>query len=248
MNREAETLPRFFLDAVEAPALAFFAQVGNNPVVILMRLAYGLAIALWLSFPFAGMASWRQDAASPANPAGQAPAAPAAPAENTPARQIPAETTPIVPVNPQTPAAEQKKAPESVAKKKKASGPASGTSGAGTRKRRKRTASAREGAPRKIVVREGGAVEPAAQMAPGITPAEATRQRQNAERLLGSADDRLKQLAGRTLDARQQETVGQIRNYVDGARSALKESDVRRANTLAEKAHLLAEDLVKHYK
>jgi hypothetical protein len=79
-----------------------------------------------------------------------------------------------------------------------------------------------------------------------MTPAEATRQRQNAEQLLASTDDKLKRLAGRTLDARQQESVGQIRNYMDGARSALKEGDVRRANTLAQKAHLLAEDLVKH--
>jgi hypothetical protein len=123
---------------------------------------------------------------------------------------------------------------------------ASGTSAGGTRKRRKRAAPAPDGNPRKVVVREGGAVEPAAQIAPGMTPAEATRQRRNAERLLGSTDDQLKQLAGRTLDARQQETVGQIRNYTDGAHSALKEGDVRRASTLAEKAHLLAEDLVKH--
>jgi len=39
--------------------------------------------------------------------------------------------------------------------------------------------------------------------------------------------------------------VAQIRNYMDGARSALKEGDVRRANTLALKAHLLSEELVK---
>jgi hypothetical protein len=98
--------------------------------------------------------------------------------------------------------------------------------------------------PKKVVVREGGAREPAEQMAPDITPAEALRQRQNAEQWLGSADDRLKQLASRRLDVPQQETVGQIRNYVQGARSALKEGDVRRASTLAEKAHLLAEDLI----
>jgi hypothetical protein len=79
-----------------------------------------------------------------------------------------------------------------------------------------------------------------------MTPAEAARQRQNAEQLLGSTDDQLKQLAGRTLDARQQETAGQIRNYMDGARSALKEGDLRRAGTLAEKAHLLVDDLVTH--
>ncbi|MGD0793211.1 MAG: hypothetical protein ABR920_15700 [Terriglobales bacterium] len=218
-----------------------------------MRLACGLAIALWLSFPAAGMASRQQDPAGSTNAAGQAPAAPAAPAGNapkenapaeksrtepSPAGQVPAETTPAAPANPQTPTA-GKKASENVAKEKTDAGSASGTT-----KRRKRTAP--DGTPQKIVVREGGAREPAAQIAPGITPAEATRQRQNAERLLGSTDDQLKRLARRTLDARQQETVGQIRNYMDGARSALKEGDLRRASTLAQKAHLLSEDLVKH--
>ncbi len=79
-----------------------------------------------------------------------------------------------------------------------------------------------------------------------MTPAEANRQRRDAEQWLASTADQLKQLAERTLDARQLETVGQIRNYMDGARSALQDGDVRRANTLALKAHLLSEDLVKH--
>lgn len=98
--------------------------------------------------------------------------------------------------------------------------------------------------PRKIVVRRGGAKEPATQISPGMTPAEAARERQNAEQRLRSTGDQLQQLAGFT-DARHQETVSQIRNYMDGARSALQEGDVRRASTLAEKAHLLAEDLLK---
>jgi hypothetical protein len=96
------------------------------------------------------------------------------------------------------------------------------------------------------VVREGGATEPAEQIVPGMTPVEATRQRQNAEQWLASTSHQLEQLAARTLDARQQDTVGQIRNYMEGARTALREGDVRRASTLAQKAHLLAEDLVKH--
>lgn len=113
-------------------------------------------------------------------------------------------------------------------------------------RRRKTTARTPVGAPRKIVVRRGGATEPAERIAPGMTPAEATRQRQDAEHLLGAADDQLKRLAGRSLDARQQETAGQIRNYIEGARSALQEGDLRRASTLALKAKLLAEDLLKH--
>jgi hypothetical protein len=221
-----------------------------------MRLACGLAIALWLSSPAAGMASWQQGPTGSTNPTGQAQAPPAAPAETAPAEkspaqaekpqtehapagQVPAETGPSIPANPQTPDAE-KTAPKSVAKEKTDAG---STSGAG--RRRKRAVSAPNGAPHKIVVREGGAREPAAQIAPGMTPAEATRQRHNAEQLLGATDDKLKRLAGRTLDPKQRETVGQIRNYMEGARSALKEGDVRRANTLAQKAHLLSEDLVK---
>ena len=217
-----------------------------------MRLACGLAIALWLSSPAAGVASWQQDPAGSANGAGQAPAPPAAPAEtapaekspapteNAPAEQVPAETAPGAPANPQTPPG-VKTAPKSMPKKKTDAGSASGN-----RRRRKRAASAPNGAPHKTVVREGGASEPAAQIAPGMTPAEATRQRHNAEQLLGATDDKLKRLAGRPLDGKQQEAVAQIRNYMDGARSALKEGDVRRANTLAQKAHLLSEDLVKH--
>lgn len=244
-----------------------------------MRLAFGFAIALWLSFPAAGLASRQQDPAGPTKAPAQAPAAPApketapaesapaqnspaetapaktAPAKTAPAEQVPAETTPAAPANPQTPAAE-KKEPESEVKQKMDAGSAGGTSTRGTspsgtssnrtRKRRKHTPSAPNGVPRKIVVREGGATEPAEQIVPGMTPVEATRQRQNAEQWLALTGDQLKQLAGRTLDARQQETVRQIRSYMDGARAALKEGDVRRASTLAQKAHLLAEDLVKH--
>ncbi len=203
-----------------------------------MRLACGLTLALWLSFPVAGMVFGQQEPAG-ANSAGQAPAE-QAPAENPPAAG--------------------KKTPESAAAKDKAdassvSGSANtgsvSTGSANTSKKRRKHAApapapAPEGGPRKVVVREGGANEPTAQIVPGMTPAEAERQRQNAERLLSSTDEQLKSLAGRTLGTPQQETVGQVRNYMEGARSALKEGDVRRASTLAEKAHLLAKDLSKH--
>ncbi len=204
-----------------------------------MQFVCRLAIALCVSFPAAVMAAGQQDPADSATPAGQAQARPA-PRENAPAEQAPAEAPPAAPANPQTPPA-GKTAPENVAKEKTDTG-----SAMRVRKRRKRASSAPNGAPHKTVVREGGASEPAAQIAPGMTPAEATRQRHNAEQLLGATDDKLKRLTGRPLNAKQQEAVAQIRNYMDGARSALKEGDVRRANTLAQKAHLLSEDLVRH--
>lgn len=201
-----------------------------------MQLACVLAIAFGLSFSAVGTASRHPNPADRPESAAQAPAAPA-----------PAETTPNAPANLQTPAAGEK-APENVAKDEKektGSRKVSTVTTSGARKRRKRAPPAPAGAPRKIVVREGGASEPTAQIVPGMTPAEAARQRQNAEQLLKSTDEQLKQLAGRTLDAQRQETVGQIQNYVNGVHLALKEGDIRRASTLAEKAHLLSEDLVK---
>ncbi len=102
------------------------------------------------------------------------------------------------------------------------------------------------GTPRRVVVREGGASEPAEQIVPGMTPAEAARQRQDAEQWLSRTDAEVKQLGERKLTPQQEETVTQIRNYMDGARGALKEGDVRRASTLAEKAHLLSDDLLRH--
>jgi hypothetical protein len=97
-----------------------------------------------------------------------------------------------------------------------------------------------------MVIREGGATEPPAQIVPGLAPQEASQQRQNTEDLLNLTEENLKQLAGRTLDSPRQDAVAQIHNYVEGARSALKDGDTQRAHTLALKAHLLADDLLKH--
>jgi hypothetical protein len=116
----------------------------------------------------------------------------------------------------------------------------------GPTKTRRQPAPIAPGTPRKVVVRKGGAREPAEQIVPGISPAEAARQRQNAEGWLSSTDAQLKQLAPRKLSPQQQETAEQVRNYMNGAHAALQEGDVRRASTLAEKAHLLSDDLLNH--
>jgi hypothetical protein len=196
-----------------------------------MRVACGFVIALWLILPVPGMALQEPDRSPDAT---RQPPLPAAPLGNAPPSSA----------NPHTSA--DQKASENGAEKKTAG---SATASAGKRRKRPAPSAAEPkpgDPPRKIVVREGGAKEPAAQIEPDITPAEAQRERLKAEQLLDSSDGQLQQLAARTLNAQQQETVEQIRNYMAGARSALKEGDVRRAGTLAEKAHLLADDLVKH--
>jgi len=106
--------------------------------------------------------------------------------------------------------------------------------------------SAPEGTPRKTVVRQGGVDEPKAQIVTGMTPDEANRQRQRAEQLLTSTVETLERIDPHALGAQQQETVSQIHNYMEGARSALKEGDISRAHTLAVKAALLGEDLARH--
>jgi len=63
---------------------------------------------------------------------------------------------------------------------------------------------------------------------------------------LSTTSERLKEIAPRPLDSRQQETVSQIQNYMEGSRLALKQGDVSRAHTLAQKADLLVDDLARH--
>jgi len=100
--------------------------------------------------------------------------------------------------------------------------------------------------PRKIVVRKGGAGEPASQIVTSMSAEEASARRQETEKLMSAADEDLKRVLGRTLDAQQQETVAQIHDYLGRARSALDEGDLSRGRTLATKANLLADDLLKH--
>jgi len=102
------------------------------------------------------------------------------------------------------------------------------------------------GSPKKIVVRQGGVREPSAQIVTDMDPAEATRRREDSERLLNLADENLKRLADRSLNEQQQETVLQIDHYMVVARSALKEGDISRGHTLALKASLLAADIARH--
>jgi len=198
----------------------------------LMQLGWIITLALCATFPVAGMASWSQEATGSATPQ-------VAPAEKPPPdATVQDARVPDDRVKDKVPAASSAATPSSSL--------SSSTSSSTIKKRRKRATPPPDGAPLKIVVREGGAREPAAQIAPGLTPAEQARQRQSAEQLLSSTDDQLRELTLRTLNARQQETVEQIHNYMDGARSALKDGDLRRASTLAEKAHMLSDDLLKH--
>jgi hypothetical protein len=161
--------------------------------------------------------------------------------ESAPAPQSPTEKPAAAKENPG--------AGESKAHRSKPSGATTGSTQ--DRSAAKRAAASSQsdhqaGGPRKIVVRQGGAEEPAAQIVTDMPPEDATRMRDESERLLTSAGESMKRLAGRSLDEQQQETVLQIDHYIDVARSALKQGDISRGHTLALKASLLADDVAKH--
>jgi len=63
--------------------------------------------------------------------------------------------------------------------------------------------------------------------------------------MLGTTDANLKQIAGRQLSATQQDMVNQIRQFVDQSKAAEVDGELERARTLAWKAQVLSEELVK---
>ena len=96
------------------------------------------------------------------------------------------------------------------------------------------------------MVHNGSTTDPKAQIAPSVTTAQASRQRQNTTQLLASTDANLKQLSGRQLTPGQQDTMKQIQAYMEQAKAADAAGDLQSAHNLAVKAHLLSDDLSKH--
>jgi hypothetical protein len=99
--------------------------------------------------------------------------------------------------------------------------------------------------PEKIIVRQGGTTEPSIQLAGGPGGDDASQKRDATNQMLGEAENNLKKTAGQQLSSNQQDSVTQIRQFMAESKSALATGDVESARTLAWKAKLLSEDLVK---
>jgi hypothetical protein len=78
-----------------------------------------------------------------------------------------------------------------------------------------------------------------------MTGEQAARQRQVTNQLLAQTDASLQRLSGRTLNKDQQDTVAQIRKFMEQVRAAQEAGDLQRAYKLAVKAHMLADALEK---
>lgn len=95
------------------------------------------------------------------------------------------------------------------------------------------------------VVRQGSAKDPVTQLEPGMTDEQAARQRQVTNQLLVQTDASLQKLSGRALSKDQQDTVAQIRKFMEQVKAAQAAGDLQRAYKLAVKARLLADALEK---
>lgn len=113
------------------------------------------------------------------------------------------------------------------------------------RRHRKTGAGATSATPDKKVVRNGGTTDPVVQLTPGMSTEQATSQRQNTTQLLAATDNNLKRISARPLNSGQQDSLSQIRKYMEQARAAEQAGDVERAHNLASKALLLSDDLAK---
>ena len=112
-----------------------------------------------------------------------------------------------------------------------------------TKKKHSPHASGQE--PQKRVVRRGSTTEPTTKLAPSITTEQAARQRETTNKLLASTDASLQKLSGRQLTKDEQETVAQIRKFMEQVKTADAAGDLQRAYKLAMKAHLLSDALSK---
>lgn len=98
--------------------------------------------------------------------------------------------------------------------------------------------------PPKKVVRNGSAPEPEIQLVGGTTDQQAANER-STEQLSAATEDNLKKIAGRQLSASEQESVEQIKQYMEQSKQAVAAGDAERAHNLAQKARLLSDQLVK---
>lgn len=93
-------------------------------------------------------------------------------------------------------------------------------------------------------MRHGGTSEPSIQLAGGPSADEAARKKDAINQLLGRTDENLKKSTGRQLTSVQQDSVTQMRQFMEESKKAMADGDLERARTLAWKAEVLSEDLV----
>jgi len=99
--------------------------------------------------------------------------------------------------------------------------------------------------PARKVIRNGGSDEPVVELKGSTSAEQASYERFSTEQLTTATEENLKKVAGRELKAGAAETVSQIKQFMEQAKSAVTAGDLVRGRNLALKARLLSDELVK---
>lgn len=100
-------------------------------------------------------------------------------------------------------------------------------------------------APKKVIVRQGSTTEPSIEVVGGAGGRQASDERNTAIQMLETAEANLKKMEGTQLSSDQQDMLKQVRDFMDQSRAATSAGDLDQARTLAWKAQLLSEELVR---
>ena len=99
-------------------------------------------------------------------------------------------------------------------------------------------------APPRIVIQEGSTPNSASGQMAAATGKDAASNGQSTQQLIDSTENNLRSIK-RQLSSDEQSMVAQARDYINGSKQATKDGDFVRAHNLANKAHLLSEELIK---
>lgn len=99
--------------------------------------------------------------------------------------------------------------------------------------------------PTKVIVRQGSTSEPSIELVGGAAGSQASDERNTANKMLETTETNLKKMEGSELNSNQRDMIKQVRLFMDQSKAATSAGDLDQARTLAWKAQLLSEDLLK---
>ncbi len=94
-------------------------------------------------------------------------------------------------------------------------------------------------------MRQGSTSEPNIELVGGAAGPQASDERDTANKMLETTEANLKKMEKVQLSPSQQDMIKQVRQFMDQSKAATTAGDLDQARTLAWKAQMLSEDLLK---
>jgi hypothetical protein len=102
--------------------------------------------------------------------------------------------------------------------------------------------------PKKVIVRQGSTSDPSIEVVGGAEGRQASDERNTAIQMLETTEANLKKMEGTHLDSNKQAMIKQVRDFMDQSKAATSSGDLDQGRTLAWKAQLLSEELLRTQK